>query len=319
MKMGNSHEVGLVLDDLYLKHVTGQHPEHFSRYHAVTAMFEESGLATKMKPLQSHRAAGEDLRAVHNPSYVALAEKEILSGVSQLSTGDTDVCPDSWEVATHAAGSVCAAVDAVFSSEPDPIKRAFCAVRPPGHHATPNRGMGFCVFNNVAVAARYAQRKYGVGKVAILDWDVHHGNGTQDIFYEDETVLFCSTHQSPWYPGTGFNDEKGSGKGRGLTLNAALPSGSAMNEIGGVIDDQFLFAMRKFKPELVMISAGFDSRLGDPLGQFCLLDEDYQTLTNWMRQIADEFSNGRLVSALEGGYSLEGLAAGVKAHVGALL
>ena len=272
-------EVGLVLDDLYLKHVTGQHPEHFTRYEALTTMFKESGLEKKMKPLRSRPANPEDLRAVHDPSYVALAEKEILAGVSQLSTGDTDVCPDSWKVATHAAGSVCAAVDEVFSPEPDAIKRAFCAVRPPGHHATPNRGMGFCVFNNVAVATRYAQRKHGIGKVAILDWDVHHGNGTQDIFYEDDTVLFCSAHHSPWYPGTGFNDEKGTGKGRGFTLNSALPSGSAMNEIVGVIDDQFLFAMRKFKPELVIISAGFDSRLGDPLGQFRLLDEDYKTLT----------------------------------------
>ena len=178
--------------------------------------------------------------------------------------------------------------------------------------------MGFCIFNNIAVGARYAQQKYGVGKVAILDWDVHHGNGTQDIFYEDETVLFCSVHQSPWYPGTGMLEELGSGKGRGFTLNAPLPAGSDMTQIGDKIDAKFLTAMRKFSPELIMISAGFDSRLGDPLGKFRLLDEDYKTLTNWIRKIAEEFSDGRLISVLEGGYSLEGLAAGVQAHVEAL-
>lgn len=319
MSEESSSEVGLVLDSLYTKHVTGEHPEHFSRYGAITDMFSKTGLSKGMKTLASRPAEIEAIRAVHDPSYVALAEREILAGVDQLSTGDTAVCPDSWLVATHAAGAVCAAVDEVFSDKPDSVKRAFCAVRPPGHHATPNRGMGFCVFNNIAVGARYAQKKYGIGKVAILDWDVHHGNGTQDIFYEDETVLFCSTHQSPWYPGTGLADERGTGKGRGYTLNAPLPSGSDMKQIGGYIDDHFVTAMRKFKPELIMISAGFDSRLGDPLGQFRLLDQDFKTLTKWMRSIADEFSNGRIVSALEGGYSLEGLASGVEAHVRALL
>ena len=313
-----SPEVGLVLDDLYTKHLTGQHPEHFARYQAVTAMFDKTGLGSKMKAIKSRAAGFDELSAVHEGAYLALAEKEILSGADQLSTGDTAVCPDSWMVASHAAGAVCAAVDEVFAEKADRAKRAFCAVRPPGHHATPNRGMGFCVFNNIAVGARYAQRKFGVGKVAILDWDVHHGNGTQDIFYDDETVLFCSTHQSPWFPGTGFEEELGTGKGRGFTLNAPLPAGSAMDEIGGRIDDRFISAMRKFKPELVMISAGFDSRLGDPLGQFRLLDQDYTTLTKWMRGIADEFANGRIVSVLEGGYSLEGLPAGVEAHVGAM-
>ena len=318
MHVESSPEVGLVLDDLYTKHLTGQHPEHFARYQAVTAMFQESGLEAGMKTIKSRPARIDELNMVHDGSYVSLAEKEILSGVEQLSTGDTAVSPDSWMVATHAAGAVCAAVDEVFSEDANSVKRAFCAVRPPGHHATPNRGMGFCVFNNIAIGARYAQQKFGIGKIAILDWDVHHGNGTQDIFYDDETVLFCSTHQSPWFPGTGFEDELGTGKGRGYTLNAPLPAGSEMSQIGGHIDDRFVSAMRKFKPELVMISAGFDSRLGDPLGQFRLVDQDYTTLTRWMRRIADEFADGRLISVLEGGYSLEGLAAGVEAHVRAL-
>lgn len=318
MQNGNRSELGLVLDDLFTRHITGEHPEHFARYQALTDMFRSSGLLARVNVLKSRPAELTALRAVHKGSYLTLAEKEIRSGFSQLSTGDTTVCPDSWMVASHAAGSVCAAIDEVFSEETDPTKRAFCAVRPPGHHATPDRGMGFCIFNNVAVGARYAQEKYGVGKVAILDWDVHHGNGTQDIFYEDETVLFCSVHQSPWYPGTGMADELGTGKGRGFTLNAPLPEGAAMDRIGDKVDVSFLTAMRKFKPELVMISAGFDSRLGDPLGKFRLLDEDYQTLTRWLRKIAEEFADGRLISVLEGGYSLEGLAAGVQAHIEAL-
>jgi acetoin utilization deacetylase AcuC-like enzyme len=311
-------ELALVLDQLFTRHKTGEHPEHFNRYLALTKMFETSGLSTRLRRIKSRTASFEDLTTVHDERYVALAKKEIQSEVDQLSTGDTAVCPDSWLVASHAAGSVCAAVDEIYSEESSHTKRAFCAVRPPGHHATPDRGMGFCIFNNIAVGARYAQRKYAVGKVAILDWDVHHGNGTQDIFYEDETVLFCSVHQSPWYPGTGMLEELGSGKGRGFTVNAPLPAGSDMNRIGDMIDAKFLTAMRKFSPELVMISAGFDSRLGDPLGKFRLLDEDYKTLTFWLRKIADEFADGRLISVLEGGYSLEGLAAGVQAHIEAL-
>lgn len=318
MKKDSHPELALVLDQLFTRHVTGEHPEHFSRYHTLTGMFETSGLAGRLRKIDSRTATFEDLAAVHGKSYLALAQREIESGRDQLSTGDTAVCPESWLVASHAAGSVCAAVDELYSELPTRSKRAFCAVRPPGHHATPDRGMGFCVFNNVAVGARYAQQKYGAGKVAILDWDVHHGNGTQDIFYEDETVLFCSVHQSPWYPGTGMIEESGTGKGRGLTLNAPLPAGSDMDRIGDKIDVSFLTAMRKFKPELVMISAGFDSRLGDPLGKFRLLDEDYKTLTAWLRKIANEFADGRLISVLEGGYSLEGLAAGVQAHVEAL-
>ena len=318
MKICEKSDLALVLDQLFTRHITGEHPEHFSRYHALTGMFETSGLSSRLKNLESRTATLKELAAVHGDQYLTLAQREIESGFDQLSTGDTAVCPDSWMVASHAAGSVCAVVDELYSEDSKRAKRAFCAVRPPGHHATPDRGMGFCIFNNVAVGARYAQQKYGVGKVVILDWDVHHGNGTQDVFYEDETVLFCSIHQSPWYPGTGMIEELGSGKGRGFTLNAPLPAGSDMDCIGDKIDVSFLTAMRKFKPELVMISAGFDSRLGDPLGKFRLLDDDYKILTGWLRKIADEFADGRLISVLEGGYSLEGLAAGVQAHVEAL-
>jgi len=193
-------------------------------------------------------------------------------------------------------------------------RNAFCIVRPPGHHATPNRGMGFCLFNNIAIAARYAQRKYGVERVLIADWDVHHGNGTQDIFYEDGSVFFFSTHQSPWYPGTGDPDERGAGAGAGATLNCPFAAGAGREEIVGAFGDALRPSMDEFQPDLVLISAGFDSRLGDPLGHFRLVDADFRELTHLVMEIADKYAGGRVVSVLEGGYDLRGLTHAVGAH-----
>ena len=179
--------------------------------------------------------------------------------------------------------------------------------------------MGFCLFNHIAVAARYAQNRYGAQRVAIIDWDVHHGNGTQDIFYEDGSVLFCNTHQSPWYPGTGAARERGEGQGAGATVNCPFPAGSGHREIIGAFQDIFIPAINQFKPDLILISAGFDSRAGDPLGQFLLTDEDFRQLTDIMTEAAARHCNHRLISVLEGGYSLEGLAEGTEAHVRGLL
>jgi acetoin utilization deacetylase AcuC-like enzyme len=199
------------------------------------------------------------------------------------------------------------------------VQNAFCAVRPPGHHATPDRGMGFCIFNNIAIGTRYAQKAHGIERVLIADWDVHHGNGTQDIFYSDGSVFFFSTHQYPWYPGTGLAQETGEGKGRQTTMNFPFPAGSGRDQIVGAFRSALTKAAGEFKPDLVMVSAGFDSRLGDPLGQFTLHDGDFADLTRVMLEIADKHAGGKLVSVLEGGYDLSGLAAATTAHAQALV
>jgi acetoin utilization deacetylase AcuC-like enzyme len=222
------------------------------------------------------------------------------------------VCRESLRVARLAVGGILESVDRVAAGK---ASRAFCAVRPPGHHATASRGMGFCIFNNVAIAARHAQKRHGIERVVIIDWDVHHGNGTQDIFYEDASVFYFSTHQSPWYPGTGAASETGRGKGLGATLNCPFPAGAGIKEIGGAFRDQFLPAMEKFRPQLVLISAGFDSRMGDPLGQFTLKDEDFASLTGMLIDLAQKHAGGRLISVLEGGYNLKGLASATAAHL----
>jgi acetoin utilization deacetylase AcuC-like enzyme len=313
--MASTH---LLVDPLYRLHLTGEgHPERPERYQAVTEALEKS--AAKSLPRLSHRAATDDeVAACHTREYIQTVKREVAGlklELRDLSTGDTVVGPRSLEVALHAAGGVLNAVDAVVEGK---ARNAFCAVRPPGHHATPNRGMGFCLFNNVAIAARYAQRKHGLDRVLIVDWDVHHGNGTQDIFYSDGTVMFFSTHQSPWYPGTGHPDETGEGKGKGRIVNCPFPAGAGGTEILGSFRQKLMPAARAFQPDLVIVSAGFDSRLGDPLGRFRLTDNDFADLTRILMEIAELSAKGRLVSVLEGGYSLSGLAAGVEAHVRAL-
>ena len=224
-------------------------------------------------------------------------------------------CLQILNIAKKAAGGLLGAVDEVMKGT---VQNAFCAVRPPGHHATPDRGMGFCVFNNVAIAARYAQQVHGLERVAIIDWDVHHGNGTQDIFYEDGSVFFFSTHQHPWYPGTGSKDETGRSKGKNTTLNVPLPSGSGMKEIEGAFRGAFTEQMKQYQPDLVLISAGFDSRIGVPRGQFTLSDTDFAHLTGILAEMAGEFAEGRLLSVLEGGYNQKGLALAVRHHLEAL-
>lgn len=308
---------GLLLDLEFCEHDPGDHhPEAPGRIRAIEDELTGTGLAEKCEALEMRSATDDEARLAHTDGYVKTVIAEIDgSGSGQLSTGDTNYGPASLDVARHATGGLLNAVDGVVGGKLD---NAFCAVRPPGHHATPDRGMGFCIFNNAAIAARYAQKKHGLERVAIIDWDVHHGNGTQDIFYDDGSVFYFSTHQHPWYPGTGAKDETGAGSGRGTTLNVPLPAGCGMDEIGAAFRGAFSLKMKEFKPDLVIISAGFDSRLGDPLGQLTLTDDDFASLTKILLEMAGEFAEGRLVSVLEGGYNQSGLAKAVASHLSVL-
>lgn len=306
----------LLEDPLYREHLAGrEHPERPERYDAVIEGLRRAGLSGRLGRVESRAATDDELALCHTREYLATVKRDVASGHPYLSTGDTDITPNSRDVASRAVGGVLNAVDAVMTGQ---TRTAFCAVRPPGHHATRARGMGFCLFNNVAIAARYAQRKHGAQRVLIVDWDVHHGNGTQDIFYEDGSVLFFSSHQWPLYPGTGRADETGEGAGEGTTMNFPLPAGSGRAEILGAVRDSLMPAAERFRPDLVLISAGFDSRIGDLLGRFTLTDDDFADLTRAVMEIAGGSAHGRLVSMLEGGYSLSGLASAAAAHVRAL-
>lgn len=306
-------KTGYLFDNIFLQHQPGDdHPESPRRITAIDQAVRAMPFFPELIRLPVRQASPEELCLVHSREYVNLVRDECVADRSSLSSGDTDICPESYRVALAAAGSVMAAVDAVFAGS---VQRAFCAVRPPGHHAGPGRGMGFCIFNNVALAARYAQKKYGAKRVLIADWDIHHGNGTQDVFYRDGSVLYFSTHLFPHYPGTGAATEGGLGAAKGLIINRPFPAGAGNREIVGAFYDTLIPAARNFKPDFTLISAGFDSRKNDPLGGFQVDDNGFRELTRIMLDIAAISGKGRLVSVLEGGYDLAGLAAAVCAHL----
>ena len=306
----------MIYDEISKCHVPGpKRPECPQRYDVVKEALKKSSYFSALKPFQSRPATDEEILACHSGAYLARVRREIESGANRLSTGDTWVCRKSFKAADYASGAGCVAVDAVLGGQ---AKNAFCLTRPPGHHATANRGMGFCVFNNAAIAARYAQRKHHLGKVLIIDWDVHHGNGTQDIFYEDGSVFYFSTHEFPWYPWTGRKEETGRGKGLGTNLNCPMARGAGRKEFMFAFQNLLAPAVDRFKPELIIISAGFDARHGDPLGRLELTDEDYSDLTGLVLEMARTHCQGRVVSILEGGYNLSGLASAAAAHCGRL-
>jgi acetoin utilization deacetylase AcuC-like enzyme len=311
-------QTGLLFDDVYLRHLTGvDHPERPERLTAIWGGLEQAGLIKSLIRIAPRRVTTEELLLVHSKGYIDLVRRELtdLKSPTELSTGDTAVSPGSFETAQFAAGGVLNAVDAVMTRK---VRNAFCAVRPPGHHATPSRGMGFCIYNHVAIAARYAQKMHGVRRVLIVDWDYHHGNGTQDTFYEDDSVLVFDTHHYGAYPGTGSPDETGAGKAKGTKFNLAMPVGAGDTQFLEAFKTRLVPEARRFKPDLILISAGFDGMRNDVLGRFDITPRGFADMTRVVVDLANELCQGRVVSVLEGGYRLDGLSESVAAHVRAL-
>ena len=301
---------------VFKEHDTGPgHPESPSRYEVVMkALREDEELWPKLLEVQAREAPRGDVQACHTPQLYKQIERVVSEGTSYLDA-DTVVSMRSMDAALHGAGAACQAIDLIMQNE---VANAFVPVRPPGHHATSERAMGFCLFNSIAVGATHALAVHGLERVAIVDFDVHHGNGTQGVFYDDPTVFFFSTHQYPWYPGTGTRGENGVGRGAGYTLNVPLRAHTAAGEHKRMFDAALDEISGKFKPDLIMISAGFDSHNGDPLGQLLLEDEDFVALTRTVKDWARDACHGRIVSCLEGGYNLQTLGETVRAHVAEL-
>ena len=305
-------KTGLITSDTFLNHNTGPgHPEQIARVSIINENFKKLNNRNIFwkKPV----LITEDvIKDAHDSEYINLVKNSFPEkGFSSLD-GDTIISPGSREATFDAAGSIIAAIDGIHNKE---FKNAFCNVRPPGHHCNQNKAAGFCILNNIAIGAKYLLNKYKYKKVAIVDFDVHHGNGTQDIFYEDKNVLFISTHQYPYYPGTGSEKEKGKFNN---IFNIPLPAGTNSEEYLNA----FEFALKKlkeFKPEFVLISAGFDSHFKDPLAQFKLETEDFYTITKRILENSKEFCNGKVVSILEGGYDLQALKDSTQRHVDALI
>ena len=305
-------KTGLITSDTYQNHNTGDgHPEKIDRVTVVIDNFKKldnKNLIWK-KPSKFDRSL---LEITHNSDYINFVEKSFPEKGLSFLDGDTIVSPGSKDATSDAVGSIITAIDGVQNKD---FKNAFCAVRPPGHHAEKNKAMGFCIYNNVAVGANYLINKYKLKKVAIIDFDVHHGNGTQDIFYDNEKVLYISTHQYPYYPGSGTNDEKGK---HNNILNIPLPAGTTSEEYLNAYEF-VLKKIKEFKPEFILLSAGFDAHKDDPLAQLQLESKDFYNITKRTLELSKQYCDGKVVSILEGGYDLLALQESTEMHVKALL
>lgn len=299
------------------RHDTGPgHPERAARHRAVVTRITECGLAAQVDRVDATPVARDRLLLVHDPEHVVAVERAITAGARQIDDGDTRVSAGSWRAALLAAGGTIDSVDRVQSGV---WHNAFVAARPPGHHAEPGRAMGFCAFNNVAVAAAHLRERHGLERVAIVDWDVHHGNGTQHAFEADPHVYFASLHEWPLYPGTGRAEERGRGDGAGMTRNCPLPPGAGDREWLAAFEDVVLRDLEAFDPEFLLVSAGYDAHRDDPLARTELSTSAYARMTQSLVQFARERCGGRIVLVLEGGYDVHALADCVEASVGELI
>ncbi len=308
--------VGYVYDPLYLEHDVPGHPESANRLRAIVSHLEREQVLPQLQRIEARDATTDDLRLVHNAALIDRVAETVAQGGHHWLDVDTYVAPRSCEAGLRSCGGVLAATDAVLAGDLD---SAFCLVRPPGHHATPHTAMGFCLFNNVAVAAMHALERRGLTRVAIVDIDVHHGNGTQDAFYGEPRILYFSTHQHPFYPGTGNWDETGRPPAEGNTINVPLPRGCGDAEYRLAYTELCAPALRRFKPDVILVSAGFDAHFADPLAQMLVSTAGYYEIATTLKQLADELCSGRIVYALEGGYDLTAISWSVQACIDTLL
>ncbi|MGB5156906.1 histone deacetylase family protein [Desulfobacterium sp. N47] len=303
-------KTGIIKDPLYLEHTADDyHPESPHRLETIYSMLEEKDMAGKFVAIKPREATREELGYIHTAEYISrVASTKTRSKV--MLDPDTYTSPGSWEAAILAAGGVLELIDNLMEKK---IDNGFAFLRPPGHHAEADRAMGFCLFNNIAIGAKYAIEKYNLDRILIIDWDIHHGNGTQRSFYNDPQVLYFSTHQYPYYPGTGGVNELGEGKGKGFTINIPLSSGVGDDEYAGIFMEILKPVAFEFKPQLILVSAGFDIYIDDPLGGMEITPEGFARLAKIILELADTICEGKVLFILEGGYSLKGLHDSVKA------
>ncbi|MFC1504280.1 histone deacetylase [Spirochaetota bacterium] len=304
--MKKEYTTGLVYDEMFLRHDTGAgHPERPERLSAIMEKLKKTKQVDDLFMIAPRKADLKWIEKVHSKEYIEHVENVCAAGELNLDSMDTGVCRESYEIALYAAGGICAGADAIMEKK---VRNVFCAVRPPGHHAMPDQAMGFCLFGNAAITARYVQEKYSLKKVLIIDWDVHHGNGTQHMFYDDPTVFYFSIHQYPHYPGTGSAAEKGSGAGEGFTLNVPHSGNAYDEEYIDVFSRILRVRAEEFDPDFIIVSAGFDAHADDPLGGMEITNEGYGNLAYIVKEIADTCCDGRVLVLLEGGYDLSALA-----------
>jgi acetoin utilization deacetylase AcuC-like enzyme len=308
-------KVGLVYDPIYLEHDTGQHVENAQRLREVISVLEKSGVEQQLTPIQPEPSSIEDLLLVHSPEHISRIENVTKAGGGWLDP-DTATSSASYRVALYAAGGLIKAVKAVMDGEMD---SAFALVRPPGHHATQRKAMGFCLFNNIAIAAKYALNNCGIDRILIVDFDVHHGNGTQETFYCDPKVLYFSTHEYPFYPGTGDIDETGAGEGKGTTINVPLPAWCGDEEYLNIFQQLLTPIAHRFQPQLILVSAGYDLHWADQLALMQVSVAGFAQMAAILNGLASELCSGRLVFTLEGGYHTSALAYSIKAMLEVLL